>query len=320
MSELLEAIHETEELTFAEQIEAEEKADAKPAEPLAEADNGDVVEGEADEAEEMDADAGNEGADEDAGEDEGPKLVEWTDDNGKTWQVPEDLTPALFKNKDYTTKTQQLGEERRALEEQRKAFEADAKRTEEDLKIDAELARLAAISSQYDALNWDELAATDLYDAQQKQFQRSLVKEEIQRLSGIRNARKEQRLKEAQSATIKRANEADAYGRANIPGWENGKDRELIEYAREVGFNDEALRDLVSVPFLKMLHMAHLGRQSTQTAKAAAKPAKQAVQPNAKVNGKSGNAPINPKRLADLPIEEYRAAIKRGADPRLSDL
>ena len=318
--ELQEAAPEAEEMTFAEAIEADGK-EAKPVKAdVLEAEETEEVEAEA-EADETEAAEGDEDGEESEGEQpDAPKLVEWIDDNGKAWQVPEDLTPALFKNKDYTSKTQQLAEARREFEEARAAFEADTKRTKEDLALDAELARLEAISSQYDRLNWDELAANDLYDAQQKQFQRSLVKEEMQKLSSKREARRQERLQEAQSSLTKRVEDADAYARANIPGWDQGKDREFIAFAKEVGYDDETLRANISAPFVKMLHLAWLGKQGTQTAKKAAQPVKQAIQPNGKVSGKSGKVPTNPKRLADAGFDEYHAAIKRGADPRLSDL
>ena len=113
-----------------------------------------------------------ESAQEDAEAEETPvSLVKWTDDDGKEWEIPENLTPSLMKNKDYTAKTSELADQKRAFEQQRTEWEADRKRTEEDMKIDTELARLEAMQAEYDKLDWDRLAQEDVYAAQQQQFQ-----------------------------------------------------------------------------------------------------------------------------------------------------
>ena len=314
-----EAIDAEETLAEVADDAAQDGADGADAKSLADLVDDDAADEKAtkaeDEAESEESDTDDQSAETDA---DAPQMVSYVDDDGKEWEVPEALTPALMKNKDYTTKTQALADERRELEEQRTAFEAEKKRTDEDLQIDGELARLSNLASQYDKLNWDEMFEVDRDDAMHKQFQYGRVREEIARLEGLRQSRSEARLQEAQSATIKRMNEAEEYAKANIPGWSQGKDAELLDFARGVGFDDQTLRENISPAFIKMLYRASLGEQVLNRTKNQTKKAAKEVKPATKIRAKS--SPTNRVDLASADGDTYRAAIKAGANPRLVDL
>lgn len=287
-------------------------------------------EAKADDAPEDEQDTGPEDtADDEAGssaDDEGDddeadaeiKYVTITDDDGNEWEVPESISAGYMKSRDYTQKTQQVAEMRRAAEEREKQIEALAKRNDEDLQIEAELSRLEAINEQYNKLNWSQLAQDDFYDAQQKQFDRQLVRERIEELKGAKNARHEQRIQEMQQETAKRIEEAEAYARANIPGWESGKDREILDFAREIGFDDETLRKNMNGAFIKMLHKAHVGETAMKRATEKPKPAQKQVKPVAKVGAKSNGA--KRIRLADADMASFIAAREKGVGPSMNDL
>ena len=305
-----------EEQTIGEITADEADTDATPAdEPTVEeaADKEEAAEGGEDTGET------EESAQEDAEAEETPvSLVKWTDDDGKEWDIPEELTPSLMKNKDYTAKTQEVAEQRRALEAQKAEWEAEKQRDQEDMKIEAELARLTAAQAEYDKINWDELYQYDPQDAQHKQFQYGRIRDEVSRLSQEQNTRRTARLEKAQSEMTKRFNDSEAYARANIPGWEQGKDRELVEFAREVGFDDQALKSNMSPSFLSLLHKAYVGDRAQKRASEKPKPAAKDIKPATKVGAKS--SPTNRVNLVDADSKSYWAAIKAGADPRLSDL
>lgn len=273
----------------------------------------DTADDQADEAADDD-----EGESDDAEADDEVKYVTVTDDDGNEWEVPEALSAGFMKSKDYTQKTQHVAEMRRAAEERERQIEALAKRNDEDLKIEAELSRLEAINERYNNLNWSQLAQDDFYDAQQKQFDRQLVRERIEELKGAKNARHEQRLQEMQQETAKRIDEAEAYARANIPGWESGKDREILDFAREIGFDDEALRKNMNGAFIRMLHKAHVGETAMKRATEKPRPAQKQVKPAAKVGAKSnGTKRI---RLADADMASFIAAREKGVGPSMNDL
>jgi hypothetical protein len=260
-------------------------------------------EGEADEGGEDTGEA-EEGADEAAeGEETAPQLVKWTDDAGKEWEIPEDITPYLMKNRDFTHKTSDLARERTSFEQQKADWEADRKRTEDDMKIDAELARLESIADQYNQVDWARLSQDDLYEAQRQQFERTQVREKIAELKSERDSRQQQRREEAQLATTKRIDEADKYGRENIPGWQQGKDAELLQFAKEVGYDDQSLKDQVSVPMLKLLHLAHIGKAAQKRVNEKPKPATKEVKPATQVKAKSN--PTNRKSLDEMSMAEY---------------
>lgn len=298
---------EKEEQSLAEMAddEAQDAAEEKEAGSDDDADTDDV------DASADDEDGGDEGSEE-------PQTVTWVDDEGREWAVPEELTPALMKDKDYRQKTQAVAEGRKALEAREEEFEALQKRTDEDFAIEAEINSLRGTLEQYNKVDWNRLAAEDITEAQQQQFQRSLVKDRLDELTQHKNSRHQARLEEAQRETAKRVSEAETYAQENIPGWEQGKGAEIIDFAREIGFDDQSLRKNMGAPFMKMLHRAFVGNQAMNKAKEQPKPQKKQVKPAGKVNGQSETT--KRVKLADADIATYEAARKNGANPRLIDL
>lgn len=307
---------EEETRSFAEVAEDEAKEQEEKESEDAQASQADEAE---DDTEEDAAESDEDGSEDDGEPDtDEPQTVTWTDDNGREWAVPEELTPALMKDKDYRQKTQTLADSKREFEAQQEEFEALQKRSDEDFAIEAEINSLRETLKQYDGLDWNRMAAEDMYDAQQKQFQRGLVKDRLTELSEVRNSRHQERLAEAQRETAKRISEAETYAQENIPGWEQGKGAEIIGFAREIGYDDQSLRKNMGAPFMKMLHRAFVGNQAMTKAKEQPKPPKKQVKPASKVNGQSETT--KRVKLADADIATYEAARKSGANPRLIDL
>jgi hypothetical protein len=298
----------------AEQSLADIAAD-KPIEAKAEAPSVEIEE----EGEQPEAPAIEEDPDAaDAAEPE-PDVEEYEFD-GKKYKLPKDVIPAIMKNADYTRKTQELAERRREFEAQQEAFEAERKRTTEDLQIDGYIAQLQSELQAFDRLDWNAIAQNDLYEAQQKQFQRGLIRDKLAELTGIKETRSQARASEAQKAMTARINEAEAWGAANIPNWSEGRDKELLTFAREViGYDDQALRQMVSKPFLEMLHKAWIGHKaSTKAATTPQATPKAEVKPVPAVSAKSGKT--NRVSLANADMETYRAARARGVDPTIGSL
>ena len=297
---------------------AEEKAEQSLAE-MADDDAQDATEeeeaGSDDESDTHDVEASADDGDE---EEAAPQTVTWVDDEGREWAVPEELTPALMKDKDYRQKTQAVAEGRKALEAREEEFEALQKRTDEDFAIEAEINSLRGTLEQYNKVDWNRLAAEDITEAQQQQFQRGLVKDRLDELTQHKNSRHQARIEEAQRETAKRVSAAESYARENIPGWEQGKGAEIIGFAREIGYDDQSLRKNMGAPFMKMLHRAFVGNQAMNKAKEQPKPQQKQVKPASKVNGQSETT--KRVKLADADIATYEAARKNGANPRLIDL
>lgn len=300
VAEITDADEPKDTTTADEELEGIEAAEADADEEKAEATDDD--------------DDSNDKNGEDGGE--APKLVKWQDDDGNEFEVPEALTTSLMKNKDYTQKSQANAEAKRLIEEDRAAFEAEKKRDKEDLQLEAEAFQLQTELQQFDALNWEEIEQNDLYEAQRLQLRMGRVQQRLQQKQAEIETRRNERLEGSQRETAKRIQEADDYGRANVPGWSQGKDQELIEFAREIGISDETLRANLSAPLVNLLHLGSIGRGSIAAAKEAGKPkAKPGVKPNGKVSGKSSKT--NSTDLTEVSMDAYVAARKRGANPRL---
>jgi hypothetical protein len=234
-----------------------------------------------------------------------PAVAKWVGDDGAEYEVPETILPALMKDRDYRQKTAAVAQQRREIEEAKAAFEVERQRSADELKIEAELAHLTELERQYAGLDWSRMAQEDLYTAQQRQFERQQVKDRIATLSGERAQKVQERTARAQQETAKRVEAAENYGRANIPNWDAGADRQLVEYARSVGFDDATLARMISPAFIKLLHEASIGASALKKAAVQPKPELKKAEPAKQVNGRSNGSGRKP--LHEMSMDEYAA-------------
>ena len=84
---------------------------------------------------------------------------------GTEYEVPAKLKDALLRQSDYTTKTQALAAERKALEAQSAAFQQQQELNQQTFDDVAQVKALDQQIEQYNALNWDELYPQDVAQA-----------------------------------------------------------------------------------------------------------------------------------------------------------
>ena len=117
------------------------------------------------------------------------EMTTFVGDDGIEYEVPASLAPSLMKNKDYTSKTQQLAEQRKALEAERENWTAQQKRDEEDFKIEAELLTLQQRLKSYENVDWHSLRMND-QDAANAHFQdMTILKDHVQRAKQMKEER-----------------------------------------------------------------------------------------------------------------------------------
>ena len=118
--------------------------------------------------------------DEDGGEDGEQSLLGDDDDEldeheheGKKYKIPRVLKPALMMHADYTQKTQEVAEQRRAVEAERERLTNQVKSQQEHVvalgrlaAADETLKNLDARIEQYEKLNWSQIEQTDVLRAQ----------------------------------------------------------------------------------------------------------------------------------------------------------
>lgn len=215
-----------------------------------------------------------------------PELVS-VELDGVEYEVPAELAPSIMKNKDYTTKTQGLADDRKAFDVDREQFAAEKVRTEEDIKLDAQSYHLTEELKQYEDVNWETEQQNDSELASQHFMRMQGLKDKLQ---GVDNQRKEsadKRSQEATQAVTKRSEEADVWATKNLPGWSPKMAEDLFNFAtQDLGYSQEEFAKDISPKFLDLLSKAHVGQLAIKKTKQA-KTVKKQVSPTKTVSAKS---------------------------------
>lgn len=267
-----------------------------------EATNPEAVEEEA-VPEEVADDADDTEAEEAEGEDE--ETSEADDDtdevevDGVKYRVPKALKGAFMMNADYTRKTQEVADQRKALEEQQQKFRQQAEAHQQSLRDHAKLVSLDEQLEQFGKVNWNALEADDPLRAQSLWRQYQQVKDARQNLAGELAHREQQRALETQRERAKRLEEGQEVLRREIKGWGPDLAREVSEFGMSMGLTKAEVASLDDPRAVKILHAAMVGHKilSKQMAQAK-KPAAPDAKPVPKVG--KGTAPTvkNPERMS----------------------
>lgn len=248
------------------------------------------------EAEQGDEAGDGETDDEDAKADE----FEEIEVGGKKHKLPKELKPLLMMQQDYTRKTQEVAETRRALEsqaEQVKARDAAIAQQAELLpkvaKHLADISNIDAALQNFAAVDWAALDQEDPVEAgrlyrQQQQLKElrgaalAAVKKAEVDFYQDRKAAVEAQQREAREAHAKRQAEAAATFQAKFK-LPDDTIKKVFEYAREQGgYDAKELADLADHRPLTTLYKSYLWDQHVAKQRSAAKakaPAPEPVKP-----------------------------------------
>lgn len=231
--------------------------------------------------------------------------------DGVEYDVPEALQSAIMKNKDYTTKTQEISQIRRSLEEDRTRFEEERKRDNEDFELQAQVYHLNSQLKTYEGVNWAQLEqdnGPDFANSHWRQYQ--LLKDQKNDLDAKVTERNQQRSQSAEQALATRLEETKQFAEKNIEGWSPQLASEIEAYAVGLGFTQESLLTNLSPMLLKALNDGFQGHKIRTSAKTK-QPVKKVVAPTKTVRAKSGPA-ARPKDPAQMTMKEYEQWRKAG--------
>jgi len=208
--------------------------------------------------------------------------------NGKTYKVEKDLKDGFLMQSDYTRKTQELAEQRKAFEAQREEW---SKLSETELKAQADVTSIDQALSEFQQIDWNRWQEQDPAAAQRAFTQYQLLKDERQQaLNTFQQARQERTLQE-QRESAERLQKGTAQLAKEIPGWGQEKATELLNFGQQLGFDQQELMQIDDPRMVIALYHAQQGFKSQAKQKTAAKvEAQQAVKPAAKVKG--GKTPV----------------------------
>jgi len=234
---------------------------------------------EATEAEEVETQEGDEPDEQVEAEEEEaePDLVEIEVD-GESYKVPEALKDKIMLQADYTRKTQEVAEQRKAVEQAQAQLQVQAQLQQQSL---AEYARLTAINDQlqqYNQVDWNAL-----YDSDPAEFVRLKEgrRDLIDQYNGLNNAiaqQQQQQIAKQQEITLQAIQEGQKVLAREIPSWNTDLAKTLNTFAVEkFGFTTDEVNSVIDPRVVKLLHTAYL------------------------YNKQVSNKPITDKRVANLP-------------------
>ncbi len=206
--------------------------------------------------------------------------------DGEVHTLPGALKGAFLRQADYTRKTQELAEHRRATEVERHALARDRRALE---GAGGDRAHLAALDSQiqdFAGANWEAIAQADPARAQAlwARFQQTKALRE-QFAYALSHHEAHSQLRSAREAA-EQMTETGRVLQQEIEGWSPEVAGKLVEYAQAFGVTLEELSQMADPRLWKLLHKGYQADQASQQAGAAERTAAaQAVRPAVMVSG-----------------------------------
>lgn len=237
-----------------------------------------------------------------AATDEAESEVEEVDWEGKKYAVPKELKDALMRQSDYTRKTQEIAETRRALEAKEAEIQQRAQVEESHLNDLANLRLVDGVLSKYQNVNWQAENQNDPVATQAKWIDYQQAMQARQALSGRISEAQQQRGLHQQRDIARRLQESEEALRADEKSWTPEKSAQLSQFIRETyGFTVDELAQSLSPKFVRAMRDAMVGRQAIKNATQKAPPV-----PAAKpITTLKANKPA-PRGLSDeLSIDEW---------------
>jgi hypothetical protein len=238
------------------------------------------------------------------GEEEGPDADEGDAEqleierDGKIAKIPAWLKPELMMEADYTRKTQELADARRALEAERTTAQHAS---EAEISAQANLSLIDAQIAHFAKVDWNAWHDSDAAAAQKSFFQFQLLKDARQQTANfLGSLRHERAAREAQEANKRRADCAAALGR-DVKDWSPTTAARLLDFGqRHYGFSQDDLDGIDDPRLVKVLHAAFQWEEHQQKQRQAQMhAAAQTARPAAKVGGASPKPGLDDRLSAD---------------------
>jgi hypothetical protein len=202
--------------------------------------------------------------------------------DGEVHSVPAALRGAFLRQADYTRKTQELAEHRRALEGERQALAAEAGARAGASQDRVRLAALDHQIEQFQGIDWQAYAAEDPQAAQALWGRFQSLAEARQSLAyAVGHAEQRDQLQAAREAAEAMA-ATGAQLREEIEGWSPEVAAKLVEYAQAFGVTLEELAQMADSRLWKLLHKAW---RADQVGQGEAEAQARAIRPAVTVGG-----------------------------------
>lgn len=248
-----------------------------------------------------------------------PELIDWDLGDGKKVKVPSVVKDALLRQQDYTRKTQEVAEQRKALEAERESLSAFSK-AEKELQtsigklahVEDQLARFApgpnGTSISVNDIDWVTWQQRNPREAQQALQRAQALERQRGSLQRAVEEGKQKHESETKQATAKRLADTRAFAEKEIPNWSPERDKAIAELlGSQLGIPEDEVLRFISPKTYQLADLALDGfkyREARAKRKAAPQPASN-VTP-LKAVGQRGGAPGSHTRdPAKMTMDQY---------------
>lgn len=202
--------------------------------------------------------------------------------DGKTYRVPKELKDSFLRQADYSRKTQELADQRRAVEsDQARVRQLDTWAREHAV----DLGHLVAIDNRlaaFQKVDWQTWSQQDAAAASAAFMEFQQLKDARNGVVGSLQQRDAQRAEQQRAEHAKQLEAAHAQLAREIPGWNEQKMTELGRYGIDkFGLKADEVDNLSDARLVRILHKAFLWDQHETKQRAAARQATAAT-PEAK--------------------------------------
>jgi hypothetical protein len=234
---------------------------------------------------------------------------------GEKYKIPRAVKPLLMMQADYTRKTQELAEQRRAVEAERAGVR---QASHEELQAQARLVGLDQQIAALSRVNWQQAFDEDPFEAQKAFASFQQMKDAHGTLAAHVGRLQQQRAEWTQRETARRLQESYAALTdpvQGIKGWNDQYAARLLETGvRDYGFERSEIEAFEDHRMVRVLDDAAKWREHTKKQQQAQRHvAAQSVKPAARVGGKSSPPAGLDDRLSADEWVRRREAQLRGA-------
>lgn len=205
---------------------------------------------------------------------------------GRVYRIPNALKGAFLMNADYTRKTQELAEHRRALEQGRSELNARHETLQATLDLRVALHAADEQLAAFQDVDWDAFVQEDPQGAHALWAKYEALAHTRERYVWAISHHQEEAKRQAEQELAAQMTETGKVLSREIEGWSPQVAAKLVEYAAAFGVTLDELREIADPRLWKILHRAHQGEQVQQQQATARNVAQtQAVRPAISVTG-----------------------------------
>lgn len=300
------------------QEEPQEVEEEETVEVEAEAEEPTDVEEEVEDSEDEEPETEDEVEDEDSDEEQPVQSVKLKV-NGEEIEKPIDEVVALAQQGlDYTKKTQEVAEQRKAVETMQEQLKAQEQQFMEQQQLNSllieDVAKITSLDqqlSQYANVDWQKLTDSDFVEAQKHYMAYNQLQQDRNNLVSQFEAKRQEALTKHQSALAERIKKGKEVLSKEIPNWSPETTQEVVTTGKEYGFTDDELNAIVDPRHVKVLYDAMQWRKlksKNPVVKKKVASAKPVVKPGTK----------DPKTSVNSNAKKIREQLRRSGSSELA--